>query len=95
MWFLHHIGDFGRHPQFALETHIGGILAPVASLGVEICPVLDAFRELTLHLNSEINTLGYSRAALFGFCVALVTYIITWLLIPWKEFLDHSLKKIS
>jgi hypothetical protein len=26
-------------------------------------------------LNSEINTLGYPRAALFGFCVALVAYI--------------------
>jgi len=35
-----------------------------------------AFQELTLHLNSEINTLGYPRAALFGFCVALVAYII-------------------
>jgi len=35
-----------------------------------------AFQELTLHLNSEINALGYPRAALFGFCVALVAYII-------------------
>ncbi len=35
-----------------------------------------AFQELTTHLNSEINTLGYPRAALFGFCVALVAYII-------------------
>jgi hypothetical protein len=35
-----------------------------------------AFQELTEHLNSEINTLGYPRAALFGFCVALVTYMI-------------------
>ena len=35
-----------------------------------------AFQELTVHLNSEINTLGYPRAALFGFCVALVAYII-------------------
>ncbi len=35
-----------------------------------------AFQELTEHLNSEINTLGYPRAALFGFCVALVSYII-------------------
>ncbi len=35
-----------------------------------------AFQHLAEHLNSEINTLGYPRAALFGFCVALVTYII-------------------
>ncbi len=35
-----------------------------------------AFQELTLHLNSEINALGYPRAALFGFCVALVAYTI-------------------
>ena len=35
-----------------------------------------AFQELTEHLNSEINTLGYPPAALFGFCVALVAYIL-------------------
>ena len=34
------------------------------------------FQELTEHLNSEINTLGYPPAALFGFCVALVSYTI-------------------
>jgi hypothetical protein len=35
-----------------------------------------AFQHLAEHLNSEINTLGYPRAALFGFCVALVSYTI-------------------
>lgn len=35
-----------------------------------------AFQHLAQYLNSEINTLGYPRAALFGFCVALVAYII-------------------
>ena len=35
-----------------------------------------AFQELTRFLNSEISTLGYPRAALFGFCVALVAYMI-------------------
>jgi hypothetical protein len=35
-----------------------------------------AFQELTRFLNSEITTLGYPRAALFGFCVALVAYMI-------------------
>lgn len=35
-----------------------------------------AFQDLTEHLNSEINTLGYPKAALFGFCVALVVYMM-------------------
>lgn len=35
-----------------------------------------AFQELAKFLNSEITTLGYPRAALFGFCVALVSYMI-------------------
>ena len=33
-----------------------------------------AFQELEAHLHSEINSLGYPKAALFGFCVALVAY---------------------
>jgi IS4 transposase len=33
-----------------------------------------AFAELEATLNGEINTLGYPKAALFGFCVALVAY---------------------
>ncbi len=33
-----------------------------------------AFQEIEAHLHSEINTLGYPKAALFGFCVALVAY---------------------
>ena len=35
-----------------------------------------AFQELEAHLNSEINTLGYPPAALFGFCIALIAYMI-------------------
>ncbi len=35
-----------------------------------------AFQELTEWFNSEINTLGYPPAALFGFCVALISYMI-------------------
>ncbi len=34
-----------------------------------------AFQRLAEYLNSEINTLSYPRAALFGFCVALVAYM--------------------
>ena len=33
-----------------------------------------AFQELEGLLNSEVNALGYPRAALFGFCVALVVF---------------------
>jgi IS4 transposase len=32
------------------------------------------FHELTVSLNCELNTLGYPRAALFGFCVAVAAY---------------------
>jgi hypothetical protein len=33
-----------------------------------------AFQQLEAYLHSEINTLGYPKAALFGFCLALVAY---------------------
>ena len=33
-----------------------------------------AFQHLEAYFHSEINTLGYPKAALFGFCVALVAY---------------------
>jgi hypothetical protein len=32
------------------------------------------FHELTVALNCEVNTLGYPKAALFGFCTAVVAY---------------------
>jgi IS4 transposase len=35
-----------------------------------------AFQHLAQDLNSEIKTLGYPRAALFGFCIGLVAYNI-------------------
>jgi DDE family transposase len=33
-----------------------------------------AFKHLEAYFHSEINTLGYPKAALFGFCLALVPY---------------------
>ena len=33
-----------------------------------------AFQKLEKYLNSEIETLGYPQAALFGFCLALVAF---------------------
>ena len=35
-----------------------------------------SFQELEKWFNSEINSLGYPPAALFGFCVALISYMI-------------------
>jgi hypothetical protein len=32
------------------------------------------FQEVEAHLNSEIDTLGYPKAALFSFCVAVIAY---------------------
>jgi len=34
----------------------------------------EAFNELTTHLRCELNTLGYPKAALFAFCVAVSSY---------------------
>ena len=34
----------------------------------------DAFNQLTVHLRCELNTLGYPKAALFAFCVAVCSY---------------------
>ena len=33
-----------------------------------------AFKHLEAYFHSAINTLGYPKAALFGFCLALVAY---------------------
>jgi len=35
-----------------------------------------AFQYLAEYMNSEINALGYPRAALFGFCVSLIAYMV-------------------
>ena len=35
-----------------------------------------SFQELEKYYNSEITTLGYPKAALFAFCIALVSYIL-------------------
>ena len=46
----------------------------VANLYRKRWTIENAFQELTEHLNSEINTLGYPKAALFGFSIALIAY---------------------
>ena len=46
----------------------------VAELYRKCWMIETAFQHLEKNFNSEINTLGYPRAALFGFCLALVAY---------------------
>lgn len=48
--------------------------AVVAGLYRQRWTVETMFQELTQHLGCEVNTLGYPKAALFAFCVALVAY---------------------
>ena len=46
----------------------------VARLYLKRWRIETAFQHLAQDLNAEINTLGYPRAALFGFCIGLVAY---------------------
>jgi IS4 transposase len=48
----------------------------VARLSLTRWRIETAFQHLAQDLNTEINTLGYPRAALFGFCIGLVAYNI-------------------
>jgi IS4 transposase len=46
----------------------------VAALYADRWTIEVAFQHLTVDLACEVDTLGYPKAALFGFCVALVAY---------------------
>jgi IS4 transposase len=46
----------------------------VAFLYLKRWKIEGAFHELTMALHCEVNTLGYPKAALFGFCVAVAAY---------------------
>lgn len=48
----------------------------VANLYLKRWKIEGAFHELTMALECEVNTLGYPKAALFAFCVAVVAYNI-------------------
>ena len=48
--------------------------AKVAWLYLKRWKIEGTFHELTVALNCELNTLGYPKAALFGFCTAVVAY---------------------
>lgn len=55
-----------------------------------------AFQHLEAYLHSEINTLGYPKAALFGFCLALVAYNVLAVVlaalrgVPGEDTVDHK-----
>jgi IS4 transposase len=46
----------------------------IATLYAKRWTIETMFQELTVALTCEINTLGYPKAALFGFCLALAAY---------------------
>jgi hypothetical protein len=57
------------------ESGPGAVLGlRVAELYGNRWSIETAFQELARDLNSEIDSLGYPKAALFGFCVAVVLY---------------------
>ena len=47
---------------------------PISALYAARWTIETAFQHLTVDLACEVDTLGYPKAALFGFCVALVAY---------------------
>jgi hypothetical protein len=48
--------------------------ATVACVYLKRWKIEGAFHELTMALSCEVNTLGYPKAALFAFCVAVMAY---------------------
>jgi Transposase DDE domain len=54
----------------------GADAVTVASLYRRRWTIETLFQELTQHLGCEVNTLGYPKAALFAFCVALAAYSV-------------------
>ena len=63
--------------ELTLLTNLSRTAAPakhIAWMYRKRWTIETAFQELEAHLHSEINSLGYPKAALFGFCVALLAY---------------------
>ncbi len=63
--------------QLVLLTNLPATVADavtIAALYRRRWGIETAFQKLEKHLNSEITTLGYPQAALFGFCLALVAF---------------------
>lgn len=63
--------------EIHLLTNLPPVDAPaqqIAALYADRWTIEIAFQHLTLDLECEVDTLGYPKAALFGFCVAVVAY---------------------
>jgi hypothetical protein len=65
-------GDYEIHLLTNLPARINAV--KVASLYLSRWTLETAFQQLTVHLRCELNTLGYPKAALFSFCVAVCCY---------------------
>lgn len=65
-------GDSEIHLLTNLPANVGAV--KVATLYRRRWTLEQAFNELTTHLRCELNTLGYPKAALFAFCVAVCCY---------------------
>lgn len=65
-------GDLEIHILTNLPPEVEGLA--IAQAYRSRWTIEKAFNELTLSLDSEINTLGYPGAALFGFCIGVVVY---------------------
>ena len=65
-------GDTEIHLVTNLPKRVGAI--HIADLYRDRWQIETAFQEVAENLEGEIQTLGYPKAALFGFCMALVTY---------------------
>jgi hypothetical protein len=65
-------GDTEIHLLTNLSAKVKAVR--VATLYLKRWTLETAFQELTVHLRCELNTLGYPKAALFAFCVALSCY---------------------
>jgi IS4 transposase len=63
--------------QLPILTNLPPADAPaiqISALYADRWTIETAFQHLTVDLACEVDTLGYPKAALFGFCVALVAY---------------------
>lgn len=65
-------GDTEVHVVTNLPKRVGAI--HIANLYRDRWTIETAFQEMAENLEGEIQTLGYPKAALFGFCMALVSY---------------------
>jgi IS4 transposase len=65
-------GDHEIHVLTNLPAKVDALT--IATLYRQRWTLEQAFNELTTHLRCELNTLGYPKAALFAFCVAVCAY---------------------